>query len=100
MVKKATAMELASGFTLGSELGRKSALRQRWAQVTHVMRHVEETVRFSVLQELSFIETLLSTAQPHKTYEHVFPNCSSAHFTLSSPSQQTDLAPGVLMMDH
>ena len=53
-------------------MGRKSALRQRWAQVTHVMRHVEERVKWSVLQELTFTETLLSTDQPSQTYEHVF----------------------------
>ena len=35
-----------------------------------------------------------------QTCEHVFPNCSSAHFKLSSLWQQTDPAPGVLMMDH
>ena len=80
VVKKAMAMRLASGCTLDSELGRKSALRQRWAQVTHVMRHVEERVRWSVLQELTFIENLLSTDQPHKP-TNMFFTCSSAHFT-------------------
>ena len=41
--------------------------------------------------------TVYSSAS--QTYEHVFPNCSSAHFMMSSPSEQTDSAPGVLMMD-
>ena len=65
-------MELALGFTLDSALGQKSAPRQRWAQVMHVMRHVEERVRWIVLRGQNIIETLRSTAQLHKPADMLF----------------------------
>ena len=58
-------MKLALGFTLDSESGQNSALRQRWAQVLDVLTQVEGRVRSYVLQARILAATLRSTAQPY-----------------------------------
>ena len=72
MLRSALAMKLALGFTLDSESGQNSALRQRWAQVLDVMTHVEGRVRSYVLQERTLTATLRSTAQTLQPCAHVF----------------------------